>query len=190
VIALGTTARGVQLRIAGTRGAVTERRDREAVAADEMLAVGTAARPCGLAFDVAERLSYRFVMCRADDGGEGAVADAVDDRNRLRGREGQVQNADSTISPADDARLRERAKSIRAQVGAQRPRAFARRRPRQTDRRPLRAPIACRIRDAGRMRRDLPEQIGLIGQRAEIGDALAAIDQHRRQIDQHSTNPG
>jgi hypothetical protein len=41
------------------------------------------------------------------------------------------------------------------------------------------------------MRRDLPEQIGLIGQRAEIGDALAAIiDQHRRQIDQHSTSRG
>jgi hypothetical protein len=38
----------------------------------------------------------------------------------------------------------------------------------------------------GRVRRDAAEQVRLLGKRAQIRDAVAAIDQHRRQINHHS----
>ena len=52
---VGDDGMRVQLQIASTRGAMTKRRDREAVAAEEVLAVGAAARPGGVAFEGPER---------------------------------------------------------------------------------------------------------------------------------------
>ncbi|HMJ36760.1 MAG TPA: hypothetical protein VK501_22845 [Baekduia sp.] len=104
---VGNDGVGVQLRIAGTRGPMTERRDREAVAAEQIPAVRTAARPGGVAFEIAERFSDRLVMCVSDDGGDGSVTDAVDDRDRLRGGERQVIGQDGLRSGGGRAGLGE-----------------------------------------------------------------------------------
>src|SRR5205814_2209155 len=57
----------------------------------------------------------------------------------------------------------------------------------------LRDPVQTRVVDGferaprGRQRRHLPEQRRLIPQHRDIGDRLAAISEHHRQIDQHPT---
>ena len=51
------------------------------------------------------------------------------------------------------------------------------------------SPSAYNSRVAVAVRRDLPEQVRLLGKRAQIGDTVAAIDQHRRQINQHPPRP-
>ena len=57
--------------------------------------------------------------------------------------------------------------------------------PRRADRCPLPAPSAYNSRVAVESDATEPEQVGLIGERTEIGEAVTAVDQHRRQIDQH-----
>jgi len=52
---------------------------------------------------------------------------------------------------------------------------------------PLKAPGVDAVDDPkrGRVRGDLAEQVGLVAQRAEIGQAVAAIAEHHDQITQH-----
>ena len=35
------------------------------------------------------------------------------------------------------------------------------------------------------MRGDRAEQVGLVGERAKVSDAVAAVDQHRREVAKH-----
>ena len=65
------------------------------------------------------------------------------------------------------------------------PRPLARASPRCTDRRQLRLAERVQQPRRGRVRGDRAEQIGLLRQRPQIGNAIAAVDHRRREINQH-----
>src|SRR3978361_435552 len=89
-----------------------------------MLAVRTATRPRGVAFEVAERLSNRLIMRCKDDGGDRAITDAVDDRDRLRRRERQVIRQDGLRSAGARARLGEQVEELLVLDAARQPSAW------------------------------------------------------------------
>ena len=114
---------------------------------------------------------------------------------------GRVQIRDKWMEPETTFIRRRRALLIGMRIDQSRvkvddiePRIRASRpRLRPRNRSSLRDPVQTRVVDGferaprGRQRRHLPEQRRLIPQHRDIGDRLAAISEHHRQIDQHPT---
>ena len=85
---------GVELRIAGTGGAVLEGGGEEAVAADELGATVTAPRPARLPLHVVEGTGQRLALSFADLAGDLGAAERPKQRDGLRRREGEIEAGD------------------------------------------------------------------------------------------------
>ena len=82
---------GVQLRVAGARGAMHERRGDQPSPGDAVDARGSAPRDRGLALDVAERVLNRPVVRGADRSAHAVIADAEQHADALGRRERQIE---------------------------------------------------------------------------------------------------
>ena len=82
---------GVQLRVAGARGAMHERRGDQPSPGDAVDARGSAPRDRGLALDVAESVLNRPVVRGADRSAHAVIADAEQHAHALGRRERQIE---------------------------------------------------------------------------------------------------
>jgi hypothetical protein len=85
---------GVQLGIAGARGAVRIGGGEEAVAGDELGTALAAPRPAGLALQVAERLGGGGAVGLGDLAGDRMAAERPGQRDGLGSGEGEVEAGD------------------------------------------------------------------------------------------------
>jgi hypothetical protein len=97
---------GVELWVAGARGAVDIARREKAVALDELMPSGAAAGPAGGLLEVVETRPHRLGVGGFDLGGDGMAAERPGQGDRLRRREGQVESRDgATPNMAEAERL-------------------------------------------------------------------------------------
>src|SRR5262249_20387216 len=111
VAAVGTTGEvggkqvGVQLRVADPRGAVLEGGGDQAVGVVDMLAAGAAADEGGLMLEVGERGGDGAAVGTADAGAGLGIAKRPEERDRLRGREGEVKAGNAAAAAIAEERL-------------------------------------------------------------------------------------
>ena len=85
---------GVQVRVAGSAGAMSKRRCDETAAVGEAIPTGAEPDPAGVALHVLERLADCGVVCSAHCTGVVVVAEREQDRHRLRRVEGEIKGGD------------------------------------------------------------------------------------------------